>query len=87
MMISTMDEIGEYEKKKRKQISNMRSLLDYGLGIAIISFGVFLITRNNFRLEFNELYPPSITDILFGAVCVLYGAWRCYRGYKKNYFK
>ncbi len=87
MMISTMNEIDEYERKKRKQIATMRSLLDYGLGIAIITAGIFLIIRDRLKLEFNEAYPPSYTDKLFGAVCILYGAWRCYRGYRKNYFK
>lgn len=64
MMISTMNEIEEYERKKRKQIATMRSLLDYGLGIAIITAGVFLIIRDRLKLEFNETYPPSYTDKL-----------------------
>ncbi len=69
--------IDEYEKRKRKQIALMRSLLDYGLGIGIIVGGVFLFIK----------YKSDLTLKLFGAACVLYGAWRIYRGYKKNYFQ
>ena len=77
----------EYEQRKRKQISLMRSLLDYGLGTAIIIAGLFLFFRDRFDLNFNENYPPNYMDRIFGGVCILYGAWRIYRGYKKNYFK
>ena len=65
----------------------MRSLLDYGLGLAIVVAGVFLFFREKFDLTFNENFPPNYMDKIFGAVCVLYGSWRIYRGYKKNYFK
>ena len=77
----------EYENKKRKQIGTMRSLLDYGIGTLIMLAGTFFLVRKQFDLDFNKTFPPSATDILFGVVCLLYGAWRIYRGYKKNYFK
>ena len=79
--------IEEYEKRKRKQVSQMRALLDYGIGTVIVTLGVFLFFREKFDLSFNESYPPDIMDKLFGGLCVLYGGWRIYRGYKKNYFK
>ena len=79
--------IEEYEAQKRRQVSFMRSLLDYGLGTAIIIAGGFLFFRDRFDLSFNERYPPNYLDRLFGIMCVLYGSWRIYRGYKKNYFK
>lgn len=82
-----MDEIDEYENKKRKQISLMRSLLDYGIGVMIILAGIFLFFRDKMDIEFNERYVPNTTDKIIGVVCVLYGAWRIYRGYKKNYFR
>jgi hypothetical protein len=78
----------EYEKKKRKQVSIMRSLLDYGMGLIIFLIGVFFFFRGSFKhLAINEKYPPDYLDKVFGAFCLLYGAWRIYRGYKKNYFK
>lgn len=79
--------IEEYEKKRRRQVSNMRSILDYGIGVLFSVLGIFLFFRNKFNLDFNELYPPDKVDIILGIVCFLYGVWRIYRGYKKNYFK
>ena len=78
----------EYENKKRKQVSTMKSLLDYGMGILILGAGVFFFFRDKFGgVSFNQKFPPNDIDKIFGAICLLYGAWRIYRGYKKNYFR
>jgi hypothetical protein len=77
----------EYEKKRRKQLSSMRSLMDYAMGIIIILLGVFFFFRDRFKLDFNEKYPPNYWDNILGVICILYGAWRIYRGVKKNYFQ
>jgi cytochrome c biogenesis protein CcdA len=76
----------EYEKKRRKQVSFMRSLMDYAMGIVIIFLGILLFFHDKFKLEINERLSPNIVKIL-GVIFVLYGAWRVYRGYKKNYFQ
>ena len=33
----------EYEKKKRKQVSQMKSIMDYGMGILMILVGFFFL--------------------------------------------
>jgi len=65
----------------------MRSLLDYGMGIIILVLGLFFFFRSKFHLSINETFPPNYIDKIFGAVCLLYGGWRIYRGYKKKYFR
>jgi hypothetical protein len=77
----------EYEKRKRKQIATMRALLDYGVGTIIACAGLFFFFRDRFDIPFNQSFVPNTMDKIFGAICVLYGSWRIYRGYKKNYFK
>ena len=77
----------EYENKKRKQVRLMRSILDYGMGIAILAAGVIFFFREKFHFRLNEDFPPNDTDKIFGAICIVYGCWRIYRGYKKNYFR
>lgn len=77
----------EYEKQKRKQVAGMRSILDYGMGIIILAAGLFFFFRDRFKLSFNESFPPNEIDKIFGVICVIYGSWRVYRGYKKNYFR
>ena len=77
----------EYENKKRKQVSMMRSVMDYGMGVIILLLGVFFFFRNRFDIGFNEKFPPNDMDKIFGGICIVYGIWRIYRGYKKNYFR
>lgn len=77
----------DYENRKRKQVALMKSLLDYGMGILILLAGLFFFFRSKFDIPFNERFPPNDIDYIFGAICLLYGGWRIYRGYKKNYFR
>lgn len=77
----------EYERRKRKQVAGMRSILDYGMGVIITLAGLFFFFRDRFKLSFNESFPPNEIDKIFGVICVIYGGWRIYRGYKKNYFR
>jgi hypothetical protein len=77
----------EYEKKKRKQVSLMRSLMDYGMGLLILILGIFFFFRNQFDIPINKSFPPDDIDKILGALCIIYGSWRIYRGYKKNYFR
>jgi threonine/homoserine/homoserine lactone efflux protein len=78
--------IEEYEKKRRKQVSGMRAILDYVMGLIFIAAGVFAFFRDNWKMEINLTYPPDWKDKVLGVLFVVYGIWRLYRGYKKNYF-
>lgn len=60
-----------------------RSIMDYGMGIIIFCIGIFFILSNSMGVVF------SVDDkfrYIFGALCMIYGIFRIYRGYKKNYF-
>ena len=82
-----MDMLEEYENKKRKQVAGMKSMMDYGMGLIFLAAGVFFFFRDQFKVSLNERFPPDDIDKIFGAICIIYGCWRMYRGYKKNYFK
>ena len=77
----------EYEKQKRKQITFRRSLMDYAMGLIFLIIGILFFFRDRLHLAFLEDYPPNELDKIFGIMCMLYGSWRIYRGYKKNYFR
>jgi hypothetical protein len=79
----------EYEKRKRKQVAQMKSLMDYGMGLLILLVGLFFLFRSRLgNIPLNEkLGEPDTLEKFFGGLCLLYGAWRIYRGYKKNYFR
>ena len=76
----------EYEQQRRKQVIGMRSVADYGMGFVFFLIGVYFLTYAKLGLN---IFPrkPSPVDYLIGILFVAYGAWRMYRGYKKNYFK
>lgn len=76
----------EYEKRKRSQISVMRSVMDYGMGLLILLVGIFFLFHEHFKFSFLK-FPPSAEDKIFGGIFLVYGIWRIYRGYKKNYFQ
>ncbi|WP_245729248.1 hypothetical protein [Niabella drilacis] len=77
----------DYERRRNKQVAGMRSVLDYAMGTVIIFVGIFLLVRHRFDLALNKRFPPDTIDLLLGALFVVYGSWRIYRGYRKNYFK
>ena len=75
----------EYEQQKRRQISRTRSLMDYVMGTLLLLIGVYFLSYRFLGLNLLDRKPSSI-DYLIGGLFVVYGAWRIYRGYKKNYF-
>lgn len=62
----------------------MRAILDYGMGIMIAGFGVFFLLAPKLGFSFSD--GDSFFRYFFAGLCILYGSWRIYRGYKKNYF-
>jgi len=76
----------EYENKRRKQVSFMRSLMDYTMGVVIIGLGILLFFHDKMKIGINDRFSPNMVKLL-GVIFVLYGVWRIYRGFKKNYFQ
>ncbi len=74
----------EYEQRRSQQVSKIRSVLDYTMGVVIIGIGLFLAFRYAFNIKLNKIYPPDVFDKVYGALAILYGCWRLYRGYKKK---
>jgi hypothetical protein len=79
----------EFEKdeqtERRKGLARMKSIMDYGMGLLWMGMGIFIV----FIKKFNTGLEARLDDPVmkgFGAVCIVYGLFRIYRGYKKNYF-
>jgi hypothetical protein len=71
---------------KEKGMIRMRSIMDYGMGIMWSAMGVFLIFIKRFNTVLSARYDDPTMKV-FGGVCIIYGIFRMYRGYKKNYLK
>ena len=80
----------EFEKEqlsdREKGYIRMRSIMDYGMGLLWTAMGVFIIFINKFSQDLADKYDSTAFKV-FGAVCVIYGLFRIYRGYKKKYLK
>ncbi|HMI78756.1 MAG TPA: hypothetical protein VK484_08175 [Ferruginibacter sp.] len=80
----------EFEKEqpneREKGYIRMRSMMDYGMGILWTGLGSFLFFIKEFSLDLASRFDtPAIKA--FSVVCVIYGLFRIYRGYKKNYLR
>lgn len=60
-----------------------RSIMDYGMGIIIFCLGIFFLLASRLGVTFGI---DDLFRYLFAGLCILYGIFRIYRGYRKNYF-
>ena len=77
--------VEEYENQRLKQLSQMRTITNYGMGVVFLCAGIFFFVYEKLGIEIGR--KASGLDIIIGVLFVAYGAWRIYRGYKKNYFR
>jgi hypothetical protein len=78
--------IEEFQEKQRRQRSRMRSMVDYTMGTVFFLLGVYFLLYEKLGWKLLNREPSSI-DYFIGLLFVLYGSWRIYRGYKKNYYR
>jgi uncharacterized membrane protein len=70
----------DYQEQQRKRTSRIRSFMDFTMGGLFIAIGIVLLVYQVTTLaDFNRKG--------LGVLFILYGIWRIYRGYKKNYFQ
>ncbi|MEO5967642.1 MAG: hypothetical protein ABIP68_05480 [Ferruginibacter sp.] len=72
--------------KRDKRFINARSIMDFGMGLLWTGMGFFLIFIKQFNTGLEAQFDDPVMKI-FGAICIVYGAFRIYRAIKKNYFK
>jgi high-affinity Fe2+/Pb2+ permease len=76
----------DFQEDQRKRTARVRSIMDFTMGILIIAIGLYFLLYNKLHINiFNR--QPSVIDYFIGAMFILYGIWRMYRGYKKDYFR
>ncbi|HEY4154938.1 MAG TPA: hypothetical protein VGM24_05915 [Puia sp.] len=68
---------------RSKRYMLRRSIMDYGMGAIIFCLGIFFLIAPKVGVIFGI---DDLFRYLFGGLCILYGLFRVYRGYKKNYF-
>ena len=78
--------VEDYENQRRRQVRTMRSIMDYVMGFLFFCIGVYFLTYKQLGINVFRRQPSSV-DYLIGVLFIVYGGWRMYRGYKKNYFR
>lgn len=73
-----------FEEKRRKSYATRRSVMDIGMGILISGFGLFFLLAP--ALDWVQFAIDPLLRYLFSGLCLLYGGFRIYRGFQKNYF-
>lgn len=80
----------EYDRdslsEKDKRYIRMRSIMDVGMGLLWLAMGVFFIFIRYFNTGWEARFDDPTMKV-FGGICALYGGFRIYRGYKKNYLR
>ena len=71
---------------REKGIVRMRSITNYVMGVLLIGAGCFFLFPTQSTSRYINQYDPTMIKI-FGIICLIYGIFRIYRGYKKNYFR
>lgn len=72
--------------KPEKAMVRMKSLTNYVMGVLLIGCGLIVFFPPASIVKFIEMYDDLAIKML-GIICIIYGAFRVYRGYMKNYFR
>lgn len=80
----SLEEFEDNTDPKTKRYQGTKSIMDIGMGLIYIGMGLFIFFAKKFHF-INEFTDSTIGKVFAGLV-MLYGAWRIYRGLKKDYF-
>ena len=81
----SLEEFENTPDKKDRRYMMMRSITDFGMGLIYVAIGMIIFFAK--QLNFQNAFALSLPAKLFAGLAIIYGVWRIYRGYKKNYFR
>ncbi len=74
----------EYRDRQRKSYRIMRMIYDLTMAILLLGMAVVMLFAEKLKVDrFIEI--DSAFRYMFGAICLLYGGFRLYRGIKSDY--
>jgi hypothetical protein len=83
--MATESEEKRIEDKRQRMYANRRAIMDYGMGLIYTVMGLFFLFSERFGVTLQFPTPPF--SWIFAGLCLVYGGFRIYRGFKKNYFR
>lgn len=79
--------IERYQEEQRKKVSKLKSLMDITMGLLVAFIGICFLLYDTLKLEKIFGKPHSTIDYVIAGLFLVYGGWRIYRGYKKDYYR
>lgn len=81
----SLEEFENTPDPKTKRYMMMRSITDFGMGFIYLGIGAVILFAK--QLNFQNEFAMSTLAKAFAVLAIIYGIWRIYRGYKKNYIR
>lgn len=73
-----------FEERRRKNYILMRMVYDIGMSVLLIGMSVIMLFGSYWGID-KILAIDNIFRYMFGGICLMYGAFRLYRGIKRDY--
>ncbi|MDQ2862601.1 MAG: hypothetical protein M3R50_02940 [Bacteroidota bacterium] len=81
----SLEEFENAPDAKTKRYILMKTITDFGMGFIYIGVGIIIFFPKQLHLNIN--LGDNVMAKIFAVIVIIYGAWRIYRGIKKDYFK
>ncbi len=74
----------EFRDRQRKSYVIMRMIYDITMALLFIGMAVVMFFAEKLKID-KIITFDSTFRYMFGAICLLYGGFRLYRGFKRDY--
>lgn len=74
----------DYKERQRKSYTIMRMIYDLTMAILLLGMAIVMLFAEKLNVDRFIVIDTSFR-YMFGAICLLYGSFRLYRGIKKDY--
>ncbi len=74
----------DYREKNRKGFNTLQSIRHITMALFFIAMGIIMFVAEHYKIE-QILAFDKFFRYFFGGICFLYGGFRLYRGFKKDY--
>jgi hypothetical protein len=75
----------DFRVKQKKSYNLMRMSYDLTIAILLLGMSVLMLFADKLKIEQLATKDNEFFRYFFGVLCLLYGSFRLYRGFKRDY--
>lgn len=75
----------DFRVKQKKSYNLMRMSYDLTIAILLLGMSVLMLFADKLKIEQLTGKDNDFFRYFFGGLCLLYGSFRLYRGFKRDY--